>query len=81
MPAVKGTKKCLCFMQMLAFSLLDAIVEVDWQQRWLKYLSLKGYLRHMVEGLAHEDHILQSMLNPSPEPLKVTAPGALTCRC
>lgn len=56
---------------MLAFSLLDAIIAVDWQQRWLNYLSLKGYLRHMVEGLPHEDHVLQSMLDPSPEPLKV----------
>lgn len=60
-----------CFVQMLAFSLLDAVIAVDWQQRWLNYLSLKGYLRHMVEGLAHEDHMLQSMLDPSPEPLKV----------
>lgn len=56
--------------RMLAFSLLDAIIAVDWQQRWLNYLSLKGYLRHMIEALPHEDHILQSMLDPSPEPLK-----------
>ncbi len=56
---------------MLAFSLLDAIIAVDWQHRWLNYLNLKGYLKHMVEGLAHEDHMLQSMLDPSPEPLKV----------
>ena len=58
-------------VQMLAFSLLDAIIAVDWQQRWLNYLSIKGYLRHMTEALPHEDHILQSMLDPSPEPLKV----------
>lgn len=57
--------------QMLAFSLLDSIIAVDWQHRWLNYLNLKGYLKHMVEGLAHEDHMLQSMLDPSPEPLKV----------
>lgn len=56
---------------MLAFSLLDSIIAVDWQHRWLNYLNLKGYLKHMVEGLAHEDHMLQSMLDPSPEPLKV----------
>ena len=62
---------CLILVQMLAFSLLDAIVAVDWQHRWLNYLNLKGYLKHMVEGLAHEDHMLQSMLDPSPEPLKV----------
>ena len=62
---------CLILVQMLAFSLLDAIIAVDWQHRWLNYLNLKGYLKHMVEGLAHEDHMLQSMLDPSPEPLKV----------
>lgn len=56
--------------RMLAFSLLDAIIAVDWQQRWLNYVSIKGYLRHMTEALPHEDHILQSMLDPSPEPLK-----------
>lgn len=56
--------------RMLAFSLLDAIIAVDWQHRWLNYLNLKGYLKHMVDGLAHEDHMLQSMLDPSPEPLK-----------
>ena len=61
----------VCLLQMLAFSLLDAVVAVDWQQRWLHYLTLKGYLRHMIEGLAAEDHMLQSMLDPSPEPLKV----------
>lgn len=63
---------------MLAFSLLDAIIAVDWQHRWLNYLNLKGYLKHMVEGLAHEDHMLQSMLDPSPEPLKVMP---LKCVC
>ena len=55
---------------MLAFSLLDAIVQIDWQKRWLNYLNLKGYLRHMIEGLTKEDHSLQTMLDPSPEPLK-----------
>ena len=55
---------------MLAFSLLDAIINIDWQQRWLLFLNLKGYLRHMIENLVKDDERLQMMLDPSPEPLK-----------
>lgn len=55
---------------MLAFSLLDAIIDIDWQQRWLMFLNLKGYLRHMVESLVKDDESLQAMLDPSPEPLR-----------
>ena len=55
---------------MLAFSLLDAVVQLDWQRRWLNFLSLRGFLRHMIEGLTKEDPNLQSALDPSPEPLK-----------
>ncbi|XP_048578619.1 nuclear pore complex protein Nup205 isoform X2 [Nematostella vectensis] len=56
--------------RMLAFSLLNAIVNVDWQKRWLTYFSMKGFLATIVEGLSQEDEALQTMLYPSPGSLK-----------
>lgn len=55
---------------MLAFSLLDSIVTIDWQRRWLNYFNTKGFLRNIIEGLVQEDDRLLAMLEPSPEPLK-----------
>ena len=55
---------------MLACAVLDSIVAIDWRNRWLQYLSTKGYLRHLVESLLLEDENLQNALRPSPEPLK-----------
>lgn len=56
--------------RMLAFSLLDSIVTIDWQNRWLNYFNMKGFLRNIIEGLIQEDDRLLAMLDPSPEPLK-----------
>ncbi|XP_070580305.1 nuclear pore complex protein Nup205-like [Ptychodera flava] len=56
--------------RMLAFSVIDCIVSFDKHQRWLSFLTSKGYLRHLIEGIVQDDQALQSMLKPTPEPLK-----------
>ena len=55
---------------MLAFSLLDIITSLDWQQVWLRYLSMKGYLRHFIEALSKDDGGLQAVLEPLPVSLR-----------
>ena len=57
-------------VRMLAFAVLDCIVVFDWQYKWLNYMMAKGYLRHCINSLVHEDSALQAMLAPNPEPLK-----------
>ncbi|KAG9466567.1 hypothetical protein GDO78_016409 [Eleutherodactylus coqui] len=56
--------------RMLALALLDRIVCVDKQQRWLLYLCNSGYLQALVDSLVQEDVILQNLLNPQPPLLK-----------
>lgn len=55
---------------MLACAVLDAVISIDWRQRWMSFVNTKGYLRHFVESLLLEDESLQTALLPTPEPLK-----------
>ena len=57
-------------MQMLALSLLDAVIGVDWHHHWLQFLVRQGYLRHLIDSLVQEDETLQTALRPNPEPLR-----------
>jgi nuclear pore complex protein Nup205 len=57
-------------IRMLAFAVLDCIVAFDWQYKWLNYMAAKGYLRHCINSLVHEDASLQATLARNPEPLK-----------
>ncbi|KAM4746874.1 nuclear pore complex protein Nup205 [Rhinophrynus dorsalis] len=56
--------------RMLALALLDRIVSVDKQQQWLLFLSNSGYLKVLVDSLAQDDAVLQSLLTPQPPLLK-----------
>ncbi|XP_078583598.1 nuclear pore complex protein Nup205-like isoform X1 [Branchiostoma floridae x Branchiostoma japonicum] len=56
--------------RMLAFSTLDSMVQLDRTQQLLTFLVNKGYLRVFVDSLVREDELLQSMLSPSPQPLR-----------
>ncbi|XP_002740701.1 nuclear pore complex protein Nup205 [Saccoglossus kowalevskii] len=56
--------------KMLAISVLDTIISFDKHQRWLSFLTSKGYLRHIMESILQDDETLQNTLKPLPEPLK-----------
>lgn len=56
--------------QMLSLSLLDAILALDWQGTWLRFMSAKGYLQTLCASIQWEDEALQKMLLPLPEPLR-----------
>ncbi|EDV27160.1 uncharacterized protein TRIADDRAFT_22433, partial [Trichoplax adhaerens] len=54
----------------LAFTVLDVIVSMDWQKRWIDYLDVKGYLRHFIEGVVRSDEILQTLTVSTPISMK-----------
>lgn len=56
--------------RMLALALLDRIVSVDRYNQWLTFLCSSGYLKVLVDSLAQDDIMLQSMLSPQPPLLK-----------
>ena len=56
--------------QMLSLSLLDAVVSIDWQNSWLKFMTEKGYLQTICASVQWEDEALQKMLHPLPEALR-----------
>ena len=55
---------------MLALACLDVVLSEDRSGVWLRFLTDRGYLQHLVESLAGDDDQLQAMLNPHPQPLK-----------
>ena len=55
---------------MLALSLLDGVIAVDWQGVWLSYASTKGYLQSVCASLQWDDEVLIRMISPVPESLK-----------
>ena len=61
------TPACL---QMLALALLDAVMALDWQGTWLRFMSARGYLQTICASIQWEDEALQKMLLPLPEALR-----------
>ena len=61
------TPACL---QMLALALLDAVMALDWQGTWLRFMSARGYLQTICASIQWEDEVLQKMLLPLPEALR-----------
>ena len=55
---------------MLALSLLDAVLAIDWQGHWLRFMVARGYLAKVCASVQWEDEGLQKMLHPLPEALK-----------
>ena len=55
---------------MLSLSLLGAIMSLDRQGRWLRFMSQKGYLRGLATSVHWDDEALQKTLLHVPEPLK-----------
>lgn len=56
--------------KMLALSCLDKILELDYDNAWIMYLTSRGYLKHMIESLLESDKMLQNMLHPEPQTLR-----------
>ncbi|KAF7393195.1 nuclear pore complex protein Nup205 [Vespula maculifrons] len=56
--------------KMLALSCLDKILELDYDNSWMIYLSSRGYLKHMIDSLLQSDNLLRHMLQPEPETLR-----------
>jgi len=55
---------------MLALALLDAVMGLDWQGTWLRFMSVRGYLQTICASIQWEDEALQKMLLPLPEALR-----------
>lgn len=72
--------------KMLGFSSLNKILELDnsCDNSWLIYLSSRGYVRHMIDGLLESDKQLCSMLQSEPASLRplylYEAKMAMFCR-
>ena len=58
------------YLQMLALSVVNAMVTIDKRGNWQTFLSSKGYLRHFATSIVQEDQSLQTSLQPTPEPLR-----------
>ena len=56
--------------QILALAALESLIGIDWQQRWLAYLSSHGYLRHLIDNFVMEDGDLQRILASEPESMR-----------
>ena len=56
-------------VQMLSLSVLDAVLSLDWQSTWLKFMTQHGYLQTLCASLQWEDANLKKMLHPMPEAL------------
>ena len=55
---------------MLSLALLGAVMSLDRQGRWLRFMIQKGYLRGLATSVHWEDEALQKALLRVPEPLK-----------
>ncbi len=55
---------------MLSLSVLDAVLGLDVQGVWLKFLTQHGYLQTLCASLQWEDESLRKMLHPVPEALR-----------
>ncbi|XP_031788663.1 nuclear pore complex protein Nup205 isoform X2 [Nasonia vitripennis] len=56
--------------KMLGLSCLNKILELDCDNSWVIYLSSRGYLKHMIDGLLESDNLLRCMLQPDPQTLR-----------
>nr|XP_012154566.1 PREDICTED: nuclear pore complex protein Nup205 isoform X1 [Megachile rotundata] len=56
--------------KMLALSCLDKILELDYENAWIMYLTRRGYLKYMIDSLLESDNMLRSMLRPEPPSLR-----------
>ncbi|KAK0157412.1 hypothetical protein PV328_011157 [Microctonus aethiopoides] len=56
--------------KMLALSCLDKILELDCDNTWIVYLSSRGYMKHLIDGLIESNNLLISMLQPDPTTLR-----------
>ncbi|XP_031849346.1 nuclear pore complex protein Nup205 isoform X2 [Nomia melanderi] len=56
--------------KMLALSCLDKILELDYDNAWILYLTSRGYLKHMIDSLLESDNMLRCMLQPEPQTLR-----------
>ncbi|XP_066588183.1 nuclear pore complex protein Nup205-like isoform X2 [Prorops nasuta] len=56
--------------KMLALSCLDKILELDYNNAWMIYLSSQGYLKHMIDSLLESDNLLRAVLQPEPQTLR-----------
>ena len=55
---------------MLALSLLDGLITLDWHGTWLHYVAAKGYLQSVCASLQWDDEALIKMITSVPESLK-----------
>lgn len=56
--------------KMLALATIDCMVEVDVNSNWIKFLTSRGYLTHIIDSLAESDDKLQQILDPTPDNLR-----------
>ncbi|OQR66848.1 protein kinase-like, partial [Tropilaelaps mercedesae] len=49
-------------VRVVALSLIDDVLAVDYTGAWLDYLSRKGYLAHLIESLVQDDRDLIALL-------------------
>ncbi|XP_078046128.1 nuclear pore complex protein Nup205 isoform X1 [Augochlora pura] len=56
--------------KMLALSCLDKILELDYDNAWILYLTSRGYLKHMIDSLLESDNMLRCMLQSEPQTLR-----------
>ncbi|CAK9815211.1 Nuclear pore complex protein Nup205 [Anthophora plagiata] len=56
--------------KMLALSCLDKILELDYDNAWIIYLTSRGYLKHMIDSLLESDNMLRYMLQPEVQTLR-----------
>lgn len=70
--------------KMLALSCLDKILELDYDNAWMIYLTSRGYLKHMIDSLLESDNLLRDMLKPEPQSMRplylYEAKTAIFCR-
>lgn len=56
--------------RILALSVLDAIVRVDWEQAWLQFMVKKGYIGIIARSFTQEDEALQQALTPNSDAVR-----------
>jgi nuclear pore complex protein Nup205 len=55
---------------MLALSCLDKLIVLDPHTSWVSFLSSRGYLKHLIDGLLDSDEKLLSVLETVPTTLR-----------
>ncbi|XP_039266585.2 nuclear pore complex protein Nup205-like [Styela clava] len=56
--------------RILAYSCLDAIIQIDWELAWLQFMIKKGYINSIAHSFIQEDEALQQAVTPNPEAVR-----------